>query len=247
MVSNRHQTRLSDYLPQLGFYLSLANPSLIISHSNHGVLILLLYIDDMVVKGDNPQRIQWLISQLNTQFSIKDLGFHHHFLGIEVHKHGTGLFLSMHWYIVDLLTRASMRESKPLSTPMPSKGQQKYGAHELFTDVKTYKSFVGALQYLTFTRPDISYSVNYFWQFMQTSTMTYFQLVKKILRYLQGTATLGLRILSNSTPNLYGFQMQIGLAALLQEGLQQVFARFLEVIVYHGVQRNNSGQIKCRS
>ncbi|XP_035541937.1 uncharacterized mitochondrial protein AtMg00810-like [Juglans regia] len=108
-------------------------------------------------------------------------------------------------YIVDLLTRAGMHESKPLSTPMPSKGEQKSGAHELFPDVRTYRSLVGGLQYLTFTRPDISYSVNYVCQFMQTPTVGHFQLVKRILRYLQGTATLGLRILSISTLDLYGF------------------------------------------
>ncbi|KAF5443286.1 hypothetical protein F2P56_035855 [Juglans regia] len=159
----------------------------------------------MVVTGDNLHRIQWLITQLSTQFSIKDLGFLHHFLGIEVHKYGSNLFLSQHRYIVDLLTRASMHESKPLSTPMPTKAQQKSGSQELFTDVKTYRSLVGGLQYLTFTRPDISYSVNYVCQFMQAPTTAHFQMVKRILRYLQGTTTLGIRILSNSSLDLYGF------------------------------------------
>ncbi|XP_041009460.1 uncharacterized mitochondrial protein AtMg00810-like [Juglans microcarpa x Juglans regia] len=126
-------------------------------------------------------------------------------IGIEVHKYGSNLFLSQHRYIVDLFTRAGMHESKPLSTPMPKKAQQKSGSQELFTDVKTYRSLVGGLQYLTFTRPDISYSVNYVCQFMQAPTTTHFQLVKRILRFVQGTATLGILIMSNSSLDLYGF------------------------------------------
>ncbi|XP_042952193.1 uncharacterized mitochondrial protein AtMg00810-like [Carya illinoinensis] len=142
--------KLSDFLLQLGFFSSLADPSLFICHSNHGVLILILYVDDMVVTGDNPQRIQWLISQLSTQFSMKDLGFLHHFLGIEVHKIGTDLFLNQH-------------------------------------------------------RPDLSSSVNYVCQFLQAPIVANFQLVKRILRYLQGTVELGLRITSDSSLDLYGF------------------------------------------
>ena len=77
--------RLSEFLLALGFYCSIIDPSLFICHSQGGILILLLYVDDMVVIGDDPSQITWLISQLACEFSIKDLGFLHHFLGIEVH------------------------------------------------------------------------------------------------------------------------------------------------------------------
>ena len=80
--------------PRAWFYCSITDPSLFICHSSGGVLILLMYVDDMVVTGDNPNCINWLLNQLAQQFSIKDLGFLHHFLGIEVHKIGHNLFLS---------------------------------------------------------------------------------------------------------------------------------------------------------
>ena len=159
----------------------------------------------MVVTGDDPSQITWLISQLAHEFSIKDLGFLHHFLGIEVHRIPTGLFLSQHRYALDLLERASMSSCKPISTPMPSKGQHLPNCNELYPDPTHYRSIVGGLQYLTFTRPDISYSVNFVCQFMHASTLAHYKLVKHILRYVHGTTHLGMHILASSTLNLYTF------------------------------------------
>ena len=85
---------------------------------------MLLYVDDMIVISDNPNWIQWLISQLAREFSIKDLGFLHNFLGIEVHQSTQGLFLSQTRYALEHLDRAAMTSCKPISTPMPSKGWQ---------------------------------------------------------------------------------------------------------------------------
>ena len=197
--------RLSEFLLALGFYCSTTDPSLFICHSQDGILILLLYVDDMVVTGDNPSRITWLISTLASEFSIKDLGFLHHFLGIEVHRLPMGLFLSQHRYALDLLERASMSSCKPMSTPMPSKGRQLPTCDELYPDPTHYRSIVGGLQYLTFTRPDISYSVNFVCQYMHAPTMAHYKIVKRILRYVRGTAHFGMRILASSTLDLYAF------------------------------------------
>ena len=80
-----------------------------------------------------------------------------------------------------------MSSCKPISTPMPSKGQHLPNCNELYPDPTHYKSIVGGLQYLTFTRPDISYSVNFVCQFMHAPTLAHYKLVKRILRYVCGT------------------------------------------------------------
>lgn len=82
--------------PTFSNLVSIAAPdsSLFINHSNHGLLVLLLYVNDMVVIDDNPSRIQWLISQLAVELSLKGLGFLYHFLGIEIHRSPHGLLLS---------------------------------------------------------------------------------------------------------------------------------------------------------
>jgi hypothetical protein len=197
--------RLSEFLLTLGFYCSTADPSLFISHSQHGTLFLLLYVDDMVITGDNPSHLRWLITRLGHEFSIKDLGFLHHFLGIEVHRSTQGLFLCQTRYAKEIIDRASMSGCKPLSTPMPSKGRHLPNESELYSDPTHYRSIVGALQYLTFTRPDLSYSVNFVCQFMHAPTMAHYKILKRILRYVNGTTQLGLHILASSTLDLYAF------------------------------------------
>ena len=159
----------------------------------------------MVVISDNSNCINWLINHLVQQFSIKDLGFLQHFLGIEVHKVGHSLFLSQHQYALDLLARADISACKPISTPMPCKGRHLSHNPELFSDPSKFRSLVGGLQYLTFTRPDIAYSVNHVCQFMQSPIVAHFQLVKWLLWYVQGTTHFGMKILAESTLDLYGF------------------------------------------
>lgn len=110
---------------------------------------------------------------------------------------------------------------------------------ELFPDLTHYHSIVGALQFLTFTHPDICYSVNFVCQYMQSPTVAHFKLVKRILRYISGTSHFGMRILSSSSLDLYAFQTLIGLGAQLLAGPRLGFAPFLAVIAYHGVLRSN--------
>ena len=88
---------------------------------------------------------------------------------------------------------------------MPSKGRQLPINNDLYPDPTHYRSLVGGLQYLTFTRPDLSYSVNFVCQFMHAPTIAHYQLVKRILHYVHRTTHFGLQILASSTLDLYGF------------------------------------------
>ena len=138
------------------------------------------------------------------EFSIKDLGFLQHFLSIEVHQSTQGIFLSQTHYAFELLDRATMTLCKPISTPMPSKGRQLPINNDPYPNPTHYRSLVEGLQYLTFTRPGLSYSVNFVCQFMHAPTMSHYQLVKRILHYVHGTTHFRLQILASSTLDLYG-------------------------------------------
>ncbi|CAN6716049.1 unnamed protein product [Malus baccata var. baccata] len=133
-----------------------------------------------------------LITKLSTLFSMKDLGALNYFLGVEVKYDGTTMHLCQSKYALDLLSRTKFTEAKPISTPMSS--GQKLSAHDgdPFDQPELYRSVVGALQYLTITRPDLSYAVNQVCQFMHAPTTVHWMAVKRILRYLKATHSHGL-------------------------------------------------------
>lgn len=86
--------RFSTFLLAKGFFSSTADPSLFIKHSGHQVLVLILYVDDMLVTGSSSAMLMEFIATLKAEFAMTDLGLVHYFLGIEITRTNTGLFLS---------------------------------------------------------------------------------------------------------------------------------------------------------
>jgi Reverse transcriptase (RNA-dependent DNA polymerase) len=121
---------------------------------------MLIYVDDIIVKGSYPTLMTSLISSLASRFSLKDLDSLHLFLGIQVIPQSNGIHLSQPQCIRDLLVRVKIDGAKPCYTPF-SKGDplSKLDGAPM-TGPYMYRSIVGALQYTTITHPDISYAVN---------------------------------------------------------------------------------------
>ena len=90
---------------------------------------------------------------------MMDLGPLNYFLGVSTTRHSGGLFLHQSKYAEDIISRAKMVNCKPALTPMDTKSKLSATSGEKFDDPTLYHSLVDALQYLTFTRPDISYAV----------------------------------------------------------------------------------------
>lgn len=128
---------------------------------------MLVYVGDIIVTGNSPTHIPKLMDQLHAQFSQKQLGYLHYFLGIEVTQLSNGtLFLSQTKYIKDLLVKTNMSEVKSLPTSMVSNLKLTKQGSDYLSESSYYRSFVGALQYATITRPEISFSMNKACQFL---------------------------------------------------------------------------------
>ena len=178
----------------IGFSQSKADTSLFFRINGKEITYLLIYVDDMLVTGTSPSAIKEIISQLGEQFSLKDLGEVKHFLGVEESQTAQGLHLSQGSYIKELLGKVQMLDSKPFPTPMLTNLKLSKSDGDPFSDGKLYRSTVGALQYATITRPEISFSVNKVSQFMASPLDTQWKVVKRILRYLAGTMDYGLHM-----------------------------------------------------
>ncbi|XP_042058701.1 uncharacterized mitochondrial protein AtMg00810-like [Salvia splendens] len=144
------------------------------------------------------------ISRLHQEFAITDLGKLGYFFGLEVTYTSSGIFLNQAKYARDILQRASLEESKPVSTPLVA-GCQLSTDGQPFEDPTLYRSLVGLLQYLTITRPDLSFDVNLVSQHLQHPTIAHFQAVKRILRYVKHTPAFGLSFTCSSSFSLVAY------------------------------------------
>ena len=158
------------------------------------VIILLVYVDDILLTGSHPTILQQLIAKLNGQFALKDLGSLHFFLGIKAHRTDSSLHLSQAKYISDLLLKPDMADCKYASTPMAADHALSINDGTPLDNPTAYRSFIGALQYCTLTRPDISFVVNKLCQFMHHPTDAHWLAMKRLFRYLKGTLHYGITL-----------------------------------------------------
>jgi histone deacetylase 1/2 len=144
---------------------------------------------------------------LKKGFALKDLGELHYFLGIDVNKVHDGIILSQDKYASDLLKRVNMASCKPVSTPLST--SERFFAYEGTSlgpnDSKNYRSVVGALQYLTLIKPDISLAVNKVCQFLHAPTNVHWMAVKRILKYVRKDTKIGLKIIKCNSMLISGF------------------------------------------
>ena len=103
------------------------------------------------------------------------------------------------------MAKTNMSAANSSPTPMCSNAKLCKGDGELFEHPSLYRSTVGSLQYLTMTRPDISFAVNKLSQYLQAPTVTHWAACKRLLRYLVGTPTQGLRFTKTPTLSLTAF------------------------------------------
>jgi histone deacetylase 1/2 len=185
--------RLTQALVSFGFHSSRCDPSLFVYNHKGVTMYVLVYVDDILLTGSSSTILHDLIAKLNSQFALKHMGRPDYFLGIEVQYLPSGnLLLTQSKYIRDLLSRANMAEAKGLTTPMVSNLKlSKFGTDEL-PDAHEYRSIVGALQYVTLTRPELAFCVNKVCQFLSRPLISHWQAVKRILRYLLHTCSHGL-------------------------------------------------------
>nr|XP_020158154.1 uncharacterized mitochondrial protein AtMg00810-like [Aegilops tauschii subsp. strangulata] len=171
-------------------------------------MYLLVYMDDIVLVSSSPAAADSLVTVLGRDFAVKDLGQLHFFLGIEVaHQSHGSLALTQNKYSLDLLRRAGMLKCKTSSTPMSSTNKLSAtdGALLSSEDATEYRCVVGGLQYLTITRPDISFAVNRVCQYLHAPTYVHWSAVKRILSYVRLTVSCGLHLCPSSSGVLSAF------------------------------------------
>ncbi|RVW85016.1 Retrovirus-related Pol polyprotein from transposon TNT 1-94 [Vitis vinifera] len=163
-------SRFSSVVQEFGMLRSTADHSVFYHYNSLGQCIyLVVYVDDIVITGSDQDGIQKLKQHLFTHFQTKDLGKLKYFLGIEIAQSSSGVVLSQRKYALDILEETG----EPLGDP------------------GRYRRLVGKLNYLTITRPDISFPVSVVSQFLQSPCDSHWDAVIRILRYIKSTPGQG--------------------------------------------------------
>ncbi|KAH9667053.1 hypothetical protein KPL70_020885 [Citrus sinensis] len=119
--------------------------------TSKGIVVLLVYVDDIVITGSDMEAISKLQNLLHSTFHMKDLGQLTYFLGLEVHHRTQGIFLNQHKYIQGLIQLAGLMDTNSVDTPTELNVKYRRDEGELLQDPTLYRKLVGSLIYLTIT------------------------------------------------------------------------------------------------
>jgi hypothetical protein len=197
--------RFSQAMKKYGFYQSNSDHTLFLKHRQSKVTTLIVYVDDMIITGDDTEEIAKLQKQLAAEFEMKNLGGLKYFLGIEVARSKQGIFLSQRKYILDLLCEVGMLDCKPADTPIAQNHKLGEYPSKMPADKGRYQRLVGKLIYLSHTRPDIAYAVSVVSQFMHQPSKDHMEAVIRILRYLKSSPGKGLMFSKNNHLRVNGY------------------------------------------
>ncbi|GKA97082.1 ribonuclease H-like domain-containing protein [Tanacetum coccineum] len=196
--------RFAAYAARVGFIHSRCDTSLFIYRRGSDTAYLLLYVDDIILTASSTAFLQSIIATLHAEFSMTDLGPLNYFLGISVTRNTSGMFLSQQKYASELLECVGMLTCNPCRTLVDTDSKLSADGDPV-SDPTLYRSLAGALQYLTFTRPDISYAVQQVCLYMHDPREPHFSALKRILRYIRGTMPYGLQLFSSTTSSLVAY------------------------------------------
>ncbi|GFT67944.1 retrovirus-related Pol polyprotein from transposon RE2 [Trichonephila clavipes] len=154
---------------------------------NQSVLILCMYVDDLAIFCNNDKMYEDIVSKIKNVFEVVE-NKTNKFLGMEIEKCENGIYLSQCDYINSLLVKHNLENCKSVKTPIV-KGEDKiFPSTNEFIDITMYQELIGELLYLANrTRPDISFVMSYLYQFNHNPEKRYYNLAKRVLRYLMGS------------------------------------------------------------
>ncbi|XP_071712323.1 uncharacterized mitochondrial protein AtMg00810-like [Rutidosis leptorrhynchoides] len=188
--------RFVGYAQRVGFQHSRCDPSLFIYRHGSDTAYLLPYVDDIFLTASSTAFLRRLIDSLHKEFSMTDLGPLNYFLVNNIKL-----------IIVSYTTKKNITDianCNPCQTPIDI-GTKLTTSGPPVKDPTMYRSLAGALQYLTFTRPDIPYAIQQICLFMHDPREPHLAALRRILRYVQGTLDLGLHLFSSTTTSLVAY------------------------------------------
>ena len=175
-----------------GFHKCSVEYDIYVRETNQKLLMVCLYVDDLIMTGDEEVEIEEFKESMKVVFEMTDLEIIDYFLGLEVVHTQSGILLHQKKYILVVLKKFNMADCNPVPTLVITNLKLTEALEEGVVDASLYKQLVGSLIYVCNSRLDISYGVGLVRRFMTNPRAPYLLVDKHILRYLRGTTELAL-------------------------------------------------------
>ncbi|GJR67205.1 retrovirus-related pol polyprotein from transposon TNT 1-94 [Tanacetum coccineum] len=145
---------LSNFLVSKGFSKGSIDPTLFITKHGEDILLVQIYVDDIIFGSMNPKLSKRFGKLMHSKFDMSMMGELKFFLGIQIHQSPRGIFINQAKYAQEILKKHGMTSCDSVGTPMATKHLDA-DLSGTPVDQTKYRSMVGALMYLTASRPDI--------------------------------------------------------------------------------------------
>ena len=198
---------LHGYLTQERFIQSLADPCVYVKSTEFGLVIAIVWVDDIIIAGSNTDVLKKAKESLMMRFKMKDLGVLSWFLSIQFKCGKDCIEMNQRKFVEKILERFNMSDCKPKAVPCELGANKTSAVNESeFENVKLYREIVGSLIYLmTCTRPDLCYVVTYLSQHLSKPMKSHYGMAKQVLRYLKGTHNRCLKFVKGTQLKLVGY------------------------------------------
>ncbi|KAE8690040.1 hypothetical protein F3Y22_tig00110929pilonHSYRG00026 [Hibiscus syriacus] len=194
-ASRQWNLKLTEALVMAGYQQSKFDYSMFTKKKGDRLVVILIYIDDLLLTGNDLVLINELKDMLNCSFKMKDLGELKYFLGLEVLRSEEGIVLNQMKYALEFLKETGLEGVKPALTPLEQNlklTSTEYDEHlqqkedEVLIEEKLiFQRLIGRLIYLTHTRLDITFVVHHLSRFMQQPKKTHLEAALRIVKYLK--------------------------------------------------------------
>ena len=197
--------RLTTFLVEKGYKRGGVDKTLFIKSFKSGITIAQIYVDDIVFGSTANDKLTEFVEQMKNEFEMSMVGELNYFLGLQVKQSDDGIFISQNKYAKNLVKKFGMDSAKHLKTPMGTNEKLSKDENGVPVDPTLYRSMIGSLLYLTASRPDIAFSVGVCARYQANSKESRVGAVKRIIRYVNGTADYGIWFSKDTNSSLAGY------------------------------------------
>ncbi|GJX04240.1 putative ribonuclease H-like domain-containing protein [Tanacetum coccineum] len=183
---------LLTYMLDNGFQRGKIDKTLFIRRDTGDIMLVQVYVDDIIFGSRKKSLCTEFEKMMHKKFQMSSIGELTFFLGLQVKQKEDGIFISQDKYVTEILKKFSFTNVKTASTPIETQKPLLTNEDGEEVDIYLYRSMIGSLMYLIYSRPDIMFAVCACARYQVNPKVSHLHAVKRIFRYLKGQPKLGL-------------------------------------------------------